>query len=128
MSVVEAAPIATLPLAPAKRIRMILPDDGTDRRVLRALLRDKGISRASTVAVRAVGVLHTVRTKKGKLPEAELARLVTVIVTPAQADAIFEFVCNVANIARPGGGIVLLQPVLGTTEFVLPRDVPDESD
>lgn len=113
-------------LEACSRIQAILPDDGTDRRLLRALRSDKGITRVDAVAVRAVAALRDAKTRKGRLPEAELARLVTVVVDAADADAVFDFICAVANIDRPGGGWVLMDGLLGALPFVLPEGVPDE--
>ena len=112
--------------APASRIMAILPDDGTDRHLLRALRRDKGIARADSVAVRSVALLRAAQARRGRLPEAELARLVTVIVDVAEADAVFDFIFSVANIDRPGGGVLLMDRLLGALPFVLPEGVPDE--
>ena len=75
----------TAAFEPARRIRAILPDDGTDRRLLEGLWRDKGVTRADTVPVRAVAALLEAHTQRGRLPEPVLARLVTVIVTLAEA-------------------------------------------
>jgi len=82
----------SLTLAPGKRNVVILPDDGTDRRLIRALHKDLGITRVEAVAISAIAVLREAKTRRGRLPEAELARLVTVIV---EADAVFDFIHRV---------------------------------
>jgi hypothetical protein len=117
-----------LPFETCKRIMVVLPNDGTDRRLLKVLRREKGITRADTVSVRAVAALQEAKTKRGHLPEPILARLVTVVVTETEADAVFDYIYAVAKIDRPGGGMVLMERLLGATPFLLPEDVPDEKD
>jgi hypothetical protein len=117
-----------LPLEACKRIMVILPDDGTDRRLIKMLRREKGITRVDTVPVRAVAALQEAKTKRGRLPEPTLARLLTVVVTATEADAVFDYVYEVAEIDRPSRGMVLMDRLLGATPFVLPEGIPDEKD
>ena len=113
-------------LEPCKRILVYLPDDGTDRRVIGALRREMGVSRVDSVAVRAVGVLQATRKKGGRLPEPALARLVTAVVGESEADSIFDYIYVTANIHRPGGGMVVMERLVGATPFTLPAGIPDE--
>jgi hypothetical protein len=115
-----------LPLQECKRILVALPDDGTDHRLIEALRRDKGVTRANTVSVRAVAALQDATTQRGRLPEPSLARLVTVIATEQAADDLFDFICSTADINRPGGGMVLMNRLIGATPFMLPENLPDE--
>jgi hypothetical protein len=117
-----------LPLEACKRIMVILPDNGTDRRLIKALHRERAITRVDTVSVRAVAALQEAKTKGGRLPEPILARLVTVVVTETAADAVFDYIYAAAAIDRPGGGMVLMERLLGATPFLLPEGVPDEAD
>jgi len=115
-----------IPHEPGKRILVALPDDGTDRELIRALRRDHGITRVDTVPARAVAALQQAKTRRGRLPEPALAKLVTVVVTANEADAVFDYICANAKIGRPGGGMVLMDQLLGATPFILPAGVPDE--
>lgn len=107
----------------ARRIAVIVPDDGTDLRLMMSLLQDRGVTRAHSVSVRSVGALREAQTRRGHLPEAALARLVTIIVGEHDADAVFDFVCEAANVLGPGGGVVTMDRLLAATPFVLPEDV-----
>src|SRR6187401_354654 len=92
----------TAAFEPAWRIRAILPDDGSDRRLLEA------------------------RTRRGRLPEPVLARLVTVIVSPAEADGVFDYIYATARVGRPGGGTVLMDRLSGATVYKLPPGLPEQ--
>jgi len=81
---------------------------------------------ANSVSCRGVGALQAVETKSGKLPESVLMRSVTVVVLETEAQDLFEFICETANIARPGGGYVLLGESLGGTTCELPVDIAEE--
>lgn len=109
-------------------IVVVLPDDGTDHQLIKALHQERGLTRADSVSVRAVGMLHEAKTRSGKLPESQLAKMVTVVVDEADGEAVFDFIYAVANIGRLGGGMVLMGRQLGATPFVLPAGLADEPD
>jgi len=116
------------PLEAGKRILIVLPDDATERVLMKALRRDRNVTRVDSVSVRAIAVLQEAKTKRGRLPEPALARLVTVVVNEAEADAVFDFIYESAGMNRPGGGMILMDRLSGATPFRLPEGVPDESD
>jgi len=116
----------TLTMDECKRIRVILPDDGTDLRLMKALRLEENLTRVDTVPVRAIAVLEEAEARPGRLPESTFAKMVTVIVNASAADALFDRIYEVAEIHRPGGGAIFMQRSLGATPYVLPSGVPDE--
>ena len=81
-------PLDQLALGLARRIRVALPDDGTDRRLVDALRRERGITRVESIAVRAVAALQEQKSRRGRLPEPSAAKLVTIVVDDAYADTV----------------------------------------
>ncbi len=60
------------------------------------------------------------------LPDVSMARIVTVIVPAADADALFEFIYETAGVGRDGGGIVVQSALAAATPFALPEGVAEE--
>lgn len=116
------------PMDECKRIRVILPDDGTDLRLMKALRLEENLTRVETVPVRAIAALEEAETRPGRLPESTFAKLVTVIVNASAADVLFDRIYEMAEIHRPGGGVIFMQRSLGATPYVLPGGIPDEAD
>lgn len=110
----------------AKLIHCLVPDDGTDKQLLRLLRDQHGITRANSSSCRAVSMLQAATTRRGKLPESLLARLVTVITDEDHADTLFDFIYEHARVGRPGGGMVLMSRVAHATPFLMPAGIPDE--
>ena len=109
-----------------KVIYCILPDDGTDKRLLVELRKRHGVLRAGSATRRGVGALADARTKRGKLPEPQMVRLLFATCSEDQVDEIFDFIFWSAHIDKPGRGAIWQQTVTGGTPYELPADVPDE--
>lgn len=111
-----------------KLIQCVVPDDGTDKRVLETLRDRMGIVAGHSMSCRSVAMVVDVETRRGRLPPSQLARLIQIVTTEDQADAAFDLVFETAGLERPGRGIVFQGPLLGQTIYELPGDVPDEAD
>lgn len=84
--------------------------------------------RANCISCLALPVLTETKVRRGKLPEPLLARVIEVLVPEADAQAMFEFVCQHAGIDREQGGIVMQAPAPFCSTYVLPAGVPDEPE
>ena len=118
--------LESVQLESAKLITFMLPDDGTDIKIMRQLKNEKGIIRAESVACRGVHNLQTVKTRSGKLPEATFYRMLSVIVSEQQADEVFDFIYDSAHMDQPGSSVLLQISLSGATAYFMPSDVSDE--
>jgi hypothetical protein len=114
-------------LEPAKMIVCTLPDDGTDIKIMQLLRKEKNVTRSVSTACRGVDNLQAAKTRLGKLPQATLYQILTIIVTEAEADDVFDFVYEQAQISQPGHGTLVQTTLLGATRYVMPDDVPEEA-
>lgn len=109
-------------LQTTKLITAILPK-GTSLDVVDKLEHEKKLTTANFNYARGMGKLTPAKYRGvGEQSEKEV---LTVVVDEANADAIFEYIYNVADINRPHGGLIYMQSLMQSTEFVLP-DVTEE--
>ena len=105
-------------LPPQKLITCILPH-GIALDVLQRLKDEKGIIEACTNTARGMGKL-TPLAHRGLGEQAE-KDILTVIVSAAEADEIFEYLFDIARIDRPHGGLIYMAALGHATPFVLPE-------
>ncbi|MEG3638315.1 hypothetical protein [Magnetococcus sp. PR-3] len=108
-----------------KMITAYLPDDGSDKEVLKAL-HERGVNTANSVGLRGIAQLRPAKGKAGRLPESEAVKMVTIMVAGEEADELFEFIFDKGNLAREGGGLMFMNTLSATTLFTLPDDVGEE--
>ena len=115
-----------VPREACKIITCVLPDDGTEKKLLRALRDEKQITRANSISCLGMAVLADARTKFGQLPEPRLVRKVDVVVPEEEADELYDYIYQKAQIGRLQGGAIWLHTLTVASPFVLPADVHAE--
>jgi hypothetical protein len=116
----------SVPREACKLISCVLPDDGTEKKLIRALRDEKQITRANSTSCLGLEILADARTKFGELPEPTLVRKVDVVVPEADADDLYDYIYEKAHIGRPEGGAIWLRSLTIASPFALPADVPVE--
>ncbi|MBF0401410.1 MAG: hypothetical protein HQL90_11645 [Magnetococcales bacterium] len=111
----------------AKLITCILPDDGRDRELLKALRAEHAIITANTFQCRGIVPGGS---KRDKGLSVNSVRVVTVVVASDKADALFEYIYFKMGFDQPiqGGSILYQGDLLGATPFQLPTGVAEESE
>ena len=119
-------PVESTLLESGKVIRCMLPDDGTDIKLMQLLRSEKGVNRVDSVACRGIPNLQTAKTRRGKLPQPSFYRFLSVIVSEEQADDIFDYIYHTAAIGQPGRGVIIQTTLIGATVYSIPEDMSDE--
>jgi len=105
-----------------KLITCILPK-GLASPILKKLKTEKGIIRAHLKSARGMGKI-TPLAYRGAGEQAEKDML-NIVVNQDEADDIFFYIYEEADIDRPHGGIIYMRQLGPSTPFTLP-DLPDE--
>ena len=105
-----------------KLITCILPK-GSALPILKKLKNEKGIIRAILKTARGMGKI-TPLAYRGVGEQAE-KDILNVVVSQSEADDIFYYIFEEADINRPHGGIIYIREINASTRFTLP-DLPDE--
>lgn len=87
----------SVPREACKLITCVLPDHGTEKKLIRALRDEKHITRANSVSCLGLAVLASARTTFGELPQPTLVRKVDVVVTEEAANELYDYICNKAK-------------------------------
>ena len=122
----DAFGASSVPRQACKLITCVLPDDGTEKKLIRALRDEKQITRANSTGCLGMAALADAKTKLGELPEPTLVRKVDVVVPEEQANELYDYIYEKARIGRLGGGAIWLRSLTLASPFVLPADVPLE--
>lgn len=110
-------------LKDTKLITAIIPK-GNALKVIKLLKQEKSLTTANVNYARGMGKLTPAKYRGiGEQSEKEI---ITVVVDKSRSDEIFEYIFDVAGIDQPHGGFIYMQPLLQSTDFILPETVEEE--
>jgi nitrogen regulatory protein PII len=106
-----------------KLITAVLPK-GVSLHVIKMLKQEKHLTTANFNYARGLGKLTPAKYRGvGEQSEKEM---LTVVIDKERADDIFEYIYEVAEVNRPHGGLIHMQKLIQSTDFVLPETVEEE--
>jgi nitrogen regulatory protein PII len=106
-----------------KVITSVLPK-GRATKVLEVLVRERGLTAVDIHYARGIGRITPLRHRGiGETSEREV---LTVAVYADDADEVFAFIYEVAEVNRPHGGLMYMHDQLASTGFSLPSDLDEE--
>lgn len=106
----------------SKLIVAILPTDVDALRLLKRLKEEQGIVAANVHFARGMG--HVTRDRSVST-ETTQREILSFVVPEARSDELFAWFYAAADMHRPHGGIVYLQPLAAASPYMLP-DLPEE--
>ncbi|MBT7410320.1 MAG: hypothetical protein HN826_11505, partial [Methylococcales bacterium] len=99
-----------------KLITAVLPK-GASLQVIKMLKQEKSLTTANFNYARGMGKLTPVKYRGvGEQSEKEM---LTVVIDKEHADDIFEYIYEVAEINRPHGGLLYMQALIQSTDYVM---------
>ncbi len=106
-----------------KVITLVIPDDGTNKILSLALLKEKNITQVTSKSCLGLGVLAEAKTKFGKLPEPFSVIKMTVIVPAEQADELYDYIYFKAKMDAPSRGEIWMTAGDMSSPFELPENL-----